>query len=486
MTTKLAVGSWQLAGGPRPRRSWFRSCQPPTANRQLPISRSRPRLLPTAYCLLALALLIAPSLSATPPEKWYDSYKRGVSAVNAKGYRAGADALQKAIGEMPNEGTGVRAGREIIIYVPHFWLGIAKFNLGDVDGALREWKTSEDQGVITRTEYYQRMKDWVSRAQTEKQRNAQSEASGPKKAADAAISNALDKQGDALSAGGDRSESYRAAARKLQEALAQFNKAGTDVSGYAAAQQTAQQASTLFAAAADEGKKLKAARQAMPAVVPKPKPAAPQPQAPVLITNVPPAQTTPAKVDTAPPPPVESETEVAARLAVQQYRRNVTAAPQPVARAEARDADRLNRELAGAKSDVDFARIARDAMSRDAAMAKRIAASLAPVPTTTAAPAASAPVDLSSAFRAYASGDLAGSEQLLTRILESRPAPEAYVLRGCARYTRAMLSRKPDVLLAAAATDFKAALQANRALRLDRSAFSPKLVAFFEQVRGQH
>ena len=56
-------------------------------------------------------------------------------------------------------------------------------------------------------------------------------------------------------------------------------------------------------------------------------------------------------------------------------------------------------------------------------------------------------------------------------------------MRGCARYTRAMLSRTPDPLLVAATDDFRAALQRNGALRLDRNAFSPKLVAFFEQVR---
>jgi len=445
-------------------------------------------------------------MHAASAERWYDAYKRGVSAINAKGYRAGAEALQKAIVEMPNEGTGVRAGREIIIYVPHFYLGIAKFNLGDVDGALREWRTSEEQGVITRTEYYARMKDWVSRAQAEKVRNAESEASGPKKEADTAISKALAMQVDALSAGGDRTESYRSAQRKLQDALSQFHDAGTDVNRYAAAGQTAQQAASLFAAASEEGKKLKAARQTPPPVVPKPRP--------VLITNVPPAtlpQPAPTqppptvtlpltKTDTAPPPPVESDAQVNARVAVQQYWRNAGEAPRDIARVETREADRLRRALERAKSDDDFTRIAKEAGDRDAALARKIAASRAPVPVSpSSAPPASAPPasavparavlssapDLSGAFRAYATGDLAGSEELLTRIIRVQPGPEAYALRGCARYTRAMLSRTPDALLAAAAADFKAALQRNRALRLDRTAFSPKLVAFFEQVRGQ-
>jgi hypothetical protein len=425
-------------------------------------------------CALALALLLASAVQAAPPEKWFDAYKRGVAAVNARSYRAGAEALQKAIAEIPNEGTSVRAGKELITYVPHFWLGIAKFNLGDVEGSLREWRTSEEQGVVARTDYYARMKDWVSRAQIEKQRNAQSDASGPKKEADVEISKALAMQVDALSAGGDRSESYRAAQRKLQDALAQFHQAGTDISGYAAARQTAREASSLFSAASDEGKKLKAARQTpLPVVKPQPQPQAPKPQ-PVLITNIPPVVTPPApKVETAPPPPVESESEVAARIAVQEYRRNAAVSP--------RDANRLRDRLEAAKSDADFNQVAREAHDLMTALAKA---------HRDITPPAAATVDLSAAFRAYAAGDLAGAEQLLTRMLGTQPAaqtaPGAYALRGCVRYTRAMLARDAGALLASASADFKAALQRNRALRLDRGAFSPKLVAFFENIRVQH
>ena len=437
--------------------------------------------------VLVASLLLAFALYGAP-EKWYDAYKRGVSAVNAKGYRAAADALEKAIAEMPNEAASVRAGKEIILYVPHFWLGIAKFNLGDVDGALREWRISEDQGVITRTEYYSRMKDWVSRAQTEKQRNAQSEASGPKKEADAAISKALAMQVDALSAGGDRSESYRSAQRKLQDALTQFHQAGTSVSAYQTAGQTAQQAAALFSAAADEGKKQRAARTAP--VVPKTQPA----KQPVLITNIPfdDEAPPPAKVDTAPPPPpVESEAKVAARVAVQDYRRSASQAPKDIARAESREAEKLSRELDAAKSDADFQRIGRAAKDRGTAMAEKVAAAVVVPPAQppavaeapVAAPAEVTKPDLNGAFRLYAAGELPAAEESLTDTIRTRPSPEALLLRGCVRYTRAMLSRAPDSLLAAAATDFKTALQSDRALRLDRRAFSPKLVAFFEQVR---
>jgi hypothetical protein len=39
-------------------------------------------------------------------------------------------------------------------------------------------------------------------------------------------------------------------------------------------------------------------------------------------------------------------------------------------------------------------------------------------------------------------------------------------------------------LLAGAASDFRDALKLNRAAHLDKAAFSPKLVAFFEQARS--
>ncbi len=425
---------------------------------------------------IALLLLFATTLLAAPPEKWFDAYKRGVAAVNARNYRDAATALQRSIGEMPNEGVNVRAARELITYTPHFWLGIAKFNLGDVDGALREWKTSEEQGVIARTEYYATLKDWVARAQTEKQRDAQSAATAPKKAADAALSRALEMQLAALRAGGDRTENYRNAQRKLQDARTQFQNAGTDVNAYKSAETIAQQAIAMFASAADEGKKLKEARAAVVPQKPKPQPQQTPPPKVVEIT-VPVEEAKPPVVVTntvAQDPPVESEAKVEARLAVQQYRRNAVLAPKGIGGMDVREAEKLRNRLEQAKSDADYQAIAKEAQVRDATLASRLNV---PPPSPASKP------DLGPAYRAFAAGDLAGAEHLLSKLLATQPLAEAFLLRGCARYTRAMLSRNPDAQLAAASSDFKTALQRDRTLRLDRNAFSPKLVAYFEQVR---
>jgi hypothetical protein len=400
----------------------------------------------------AVILLLALAAGAEAADKWYEAYDKGVAAVNSRNYRVAADLLQRSISEMPAEGLNVRAGRTLITYVPHFWLGIARFNLGDVDGAMRAWKTSEEQGVLARTEYYARMKDWVARAQTEKQRNAQDAASGPKKAADSAISKALEMQLGALSAGGDRSDNYTAAQRRLQEARTQFQKAGTDVNAYRAAEQKAQQAATLFGTAAEEGKKLKAARAATPAQVRKP--TATNAQLLPAPKTAPPAAAPVVTETVAPPPPVITEAEA---------RKRIEEAP----------GKQGNRPATAAK--------APEIVPNEGAKASRTLEVLAP--KETAAPRVDVRADLRRAYRAFASGELAASEQLLTGVLRAQESPEAYLLRGCARYTKAMLSRNPDALLLAATDDFRAALDRKSSLRLDRRSFSPKLVEFFEQVR---
>jgi hypothetical protein len=414
--------------------------------------------------------LFCVAVSAQAAEKWWDAYNRGVAAVNGKNYEVAAASLTQSIAGNATESTGVRAGNTIITYVPHFWLGIAKFELGDTDGALREWRVSEEQGAIARTSYYPLMKGWIARADAKKQQVARTAVSGPKKAAEAAISRAMQLQGDALSAGGDRTPSYGDAQRKLQGAVAQLRKAGTDATAYNNVAQSAEQAAQLFASASEEGKKLKAAAAA------RPKPVKPQPQAKAVVAQVvaPPVPVpVPAPIvvpqPEATPAPVVSQAKVAAEVAVQEYRR----------KASRRDGEALRKQLANAKSDADYDRVRLE-------VEKRLVVGK-PEPVPAAVIAVSAPmanvvtVDVTAAYRAFAAGNFEGAERLLNAEIAKSRAAEAYLLRGCVRYTRALLARRPD---AAAISDFQAALQQNRAVRLDPRAFSPKLVARFDQVRN--
>ncbi len=217
----------------------------------------------------ALTLLVV--LTALPllGQSWYDAYNRGVAAVRAKNYAAGAEALQAAIREMPAENGKLRATREFITYLPHMWLGIARVGLNEPDAALAEFRLSEEQGVVQNTPFYGQMRDWMSQAQQQKKHNAENAAAGSKREANAAIGRALTAQTEALNAGADRTDAYRAAQRKLQEAIDGTNRAGTDVRAYTRAGDAAAQARDMFTAAAAEARKAKAARPKVQPPAPK-------------------------------------------------------------------------------------------------------------------------------------------------------------------------------------------------------------------------
>jgi hypothetical protein len=422
--------------------------------------------------LLLLLLVALPAFAA--PEKWYEAYNRGVNAVRSKNYEAAAEALGRAVAEMPAESAAARARNEIFTYTPHFWLGIAKFNLGDIDGALREWRISEEQGVVQNTPYYAQLRDWVARANVEKQRRTENAAGDSKREANAAVGKAVSAQMDAVAAGADRSDGYRAAQRKLKEALDTNAKAGVDIRSYKRAADLATQARDLFVGAADEAKKQKAARP--PAVARQVPPPQPQPKpVEIAVPFEPPPQPAPVAVVPAPQPApeVESEALVSARLAVQNYRRRLIDAGLPTA-----EAQKLDRQLAGKPDEKTIARVVEQVARKEEALNKPKL-----VEVTAARPPADPRAELEAAYRAFAAGELAASDQLLSRLVASDAKAEAYLLRGCARYTQAMLSRNRDALLAAAAADFRSALKLNRALRLDRAAFSPKLVAYFDGLR---
>ena len=445
---------------------------------------------------VAAVLLLAAALPVAAAEKWVEAYNRGVTQVRASSFQAGAQSLQHAIEEMPQENAAQRVRDQIFTYTPHFWLGIARLNLGDPDGALREWKVSEEQGAIQNTPYYAQLRDLIGRANSEKQRRAEGAATPSKQEANSAIGRALSAQMDAVTAGGDRSETYHAAQRKLADAKDINAKAGIDVRAYKRSAELADEARGLFANAADEAKKQRASRPVRPNPLPQRKPATgeviipfydlpqpkqtvqPQPQPPAPVP-VPVTQTVPSpqpKVEVKKPEPQpesESEALVAARMAVQQYRRRLV-----TLNLSTSEAQRLDAELKPQSDAKTIQRVLDQVAAKERELDARKPAEvvIAPDPWRE---------QLQSAYRAFAAGDLASSDRVLTRLLSTKESAEAYLLRGCSRYTQAMLSRNSAPLLASATSDMTTALRLNPSLRLDPMSWSPKLVAFFEKVKGR-
>jgi hypothetical protein len=443
---------------------------------------------------VAVVLLLAAALPAAAAEKWVEAYNRGVTQVRASSFQAGAQSLHAAIEEMPQENAAQRVRDQIFTYTPHFWLGIAKLNLGDPDGALREWKVSEEQGAIQNTPYYAQLRDLIGRANSEKQRRAEGAATPSKQEANSAIGRALSAQMDAVTAGGDRSETYHAAQRKLAEAKDVNAKAGIDVRAYKRSAELADEARGLFANAAEEAKKQRASRPVRPNPLPQRKPAPgeviipfddlpqpkqtvqPQPPAPVPVPvtqTVPPPQPKVEVKKPEPQPESESEALVAARVAVQQYRRRLV-----TLNLSTSEAQRLDAELKPQSDAKTIQRVLDQVAAKERALDARKPAEVVTAPDPSRE-------QLQSAYRAFAAGDLASSDRVLTQLLSTRESAEAYLLRGCSRFTQAMLSRNSAPLLASATADMTTALRLNPSLHLDSTAWSPKLVAFFEKVKGR-
>lgn len=472
------------------------------------------RLLLLASLILGTAALAIAPVAASS-EKWWDAYNQGVASVKSKNYDAAVQALQRALAEMPNENAAARPRNDVIIYVPHYWLGIARFNLGDIDAALREWKQSEDQGVIQNTRLYAELREWVARAQSEKQRSSETAAVDGKREANAAVDRAVSAKAAAMVAGGDdRSEMYRAAQRKLQEALFVVNHAGTQIREYRRGAEIAAQARDLFSRSEEEAHKQRVTRPALAQKAPASTPAQAKPTpAQMLAEEVKPKTLEPVVVAQAPPPVRPSEQQqppaahsdavssdtttpmAEAKAAMAEYGRHLAEATtaykhdtqfRDYARQASRDNERMQADLSG-KTDVQtIHRIASAVSKKERELSLRVAR-ISSVPTnsmlTVTPPQENVRPALESAYRALAVGDLQRSEEMLTQILSAQASDKAYLLRGCGRYTQAILSRQPDPLLAAATADFRAALKLNRGLHLDPAAFSPKLVAFFDQVK---
>lgn len=79
-----------------------------------------------------------------------DHFKDGFNAVERKKWSEAAESLRRAIAERPESG-----GRPVLIYgrrfepyLPHYYLGVALYNLGDLDGAARAWREAERQGEV--------------------------------------------------------------------------------------------------------------------------------------------------------------------------------------------------------------------------------------------------------------------------------------------------------------------------------------------------
>ncbi len=97
-----------------------------------------------------LGLLLASPAVAAPEHIRY--YKTGLSAVDTAEWAQVDKMMRRAIAGRPEEKRQRRLLRRG--YYPHFYLGLARYRLGDCAGALTSWAESEGQGAIVGRDEY--------------------------------------------------------------------------------------------------------------------------------------------------------------------------------------------------------------------------------------------------------------------------------------------------------------------------------------------
>ncbi|HVR28120.1 MAG TPA: hypothetical protein VMS86_01185 [Thermoanaerobaculia bacterium] len=90
-------------------------------------------------------------LAAAPGEGQYlNAYKAGLEAIEAQDWEQAASSMSAAILERRDEKMKLPVRLFRRPYIPHFYLGYARFKLDDCDAALAAWAESDRQGVLAK------------------------------------------------------------------------------------------------------------------------------------------------------------------------------------------------------------------------------------------------------------------------------------------------------------------------------------------------
>ena len=103
-------------------------------------------------CLQAIVML---ALSSTAFADFKRDYGSGVKALNSGKSEKAVSDLEKAIADNGKAQDKVRIyGMRFEPYLPYYYLGEAKFQLGDCAGALAAWQESVKQGIVQQTQQF--------------------------------------------------------------------------------------------------------------------------------------------------------------------------------------------------------------------------------------------------------------------------------------------------------------------------------------------
>jgi hypothetical protein len=207
----------------------------------------------------AVVALLMASLVAAGPARGQSqrAYRDGVKAAEKGDWPAVVKLMAEAIADRAEEKKR---------YTPHYYLGLARFELGDCAGALQSWSTSERQGALGKDELA-KVRDGRGVCQARQDQQAVEAAQlGAQAALDQAarssskLRSAVDSRiEDAWRAGSpSRRDRQAAAEAQLESAktLAEEARASSDTAGLARAESDAGQAKQQLDALHEEAQRL--------------------------------------------------------------------------------------------------------------------------------------------------------------------------------------------------------------------------------------
>lgn len=118
--------------------------------------------LATAFFSVVLSMFVSVSVQAAYGTDFLDA----IDAYESGDYQKAVDKLQKAIKDKNKAGLDQRFyGMVYGNYIPYFYLGQARFKMGDCEGAMNAWNESLNQGIITGLPEYPAMQEGMTACQ---------------------------------------------------------------------------------------------------------------------------------------------------------------------------------------------------------------------------------------------------------------------------------------------------------------------------------
>lgn len=107
-----------------------------------------PRFVRIVQMTAVLVALLAAATAPLHAQAFLEAYRAGLSAVERQDWSAAEKLMKEAATERPEAAQRLARFLYFKPYLPHYYLGLARFHQGDCPGASEAWEESERQGFV--------------------------------------------------------------------------------------------------------------------------------------------------------------------------------------------------------------------------------------------------------------------------------------------------------------------------------------------------